>query len=395
MAQPGVGFRTACDLLCEVSLHLLQSPVNTTITSVVGPGGYGTGGYGGMPPPPPDWGYGSGPPEVITVVSLESMYVGAMIVVGWGLDTAEVVTITGISYAHDAIYTTPFVNSHSAGETILSPTFPYEQENGDPAYSQSEVLGYLSRSQNEYLADCPMYYQISTQSLTFGQIFNNTPANCIEINRLAISQTYIAVASLSRTSYVVTLTSVDPHGLGVGSTIFVQNSTIGWGGVFEVLTAPSPTTLTYSQIEVDGATTGGAILYWNRAYETTQTEITQTNRTWQNGYVTSPNQWFEDRSGLYRFGVGGKPASNYPVELLCSIRDTDTLGLLDGFLVPDLLVGVALKYKTLAFCWSKDGICQDPARARYCEMRYQKAVAATQRFLEGFSLGVKQEMANA
>jgi hypothetical protein len=348
-----------------------------------------------MPPPPdPGWGYGSGPPEVIFPASLDAMYVGAMIVVGWGLDTAEVVTITGIDYTHDAIYTTAFVNVHAAGETILAPTFPYEAANGDPAFTQQEMLGYLSRCQNEFLAACPVYYELSQQSLVFGQIFQDTPANCIEINRVSISQTYIAIASLTRASGTVTLASFDPHGLAAQSTVYIQNPTAGWGGVFEVLTVPSPTTLTYSQVAADDSTTGGAILYFNRMYETTQAEISMTNRNWQNGYATSPNQFFEDRSGLYKWGVGGKPASNYPVELLCSIRDTDTLGLLDGFLLSDVLVYL-LKYGVLAYAFSKDGIQQDPARAKYCKMRFDRGCMAVNRYLDGFQLGAKQEMANA
>lgn len=386
MASPGLGYRTAADVLCEVSLHLLQPICYTTISAFYLVGGWGTGGWG-------VYGWGTGP-TTLQLASTANLYIGAQIILGWGLDTAEVVTVIGFGPSGYIFTTTP-VNSHDPGETVLSPTFPYEAANGDPAFSQSEMLGYLSRAQNETLSEVPTYYALTQQAAVFGQIFQDTPANCIEINRVAISQTYIAIASLTRASNTVTLASVDPHGLGAKSTIFVQNSAAGWGGVFEVLTVPSPTTLTYKQVASDDSTTGGAILYWKRAYETTQAEISMTNRTWQNGYVTSPSNWFEDRTGLYRWGVGGKPASNYPLELLCSVRDTDTLGLLDGFLLPDLLVGPVLKYKVLAYAFSKDGIQQDPARARYCDMRWRKGVMAIQRYLEGFDLGLKQEMANA
>lgn len=365
----------AADVLCEVSLHLIEPIVNTQITSF-GVGGYSDGGYS-------EGGYSDPIGQLLGVASQNAMYVGAMIVIGWGLTTAEVVTITEIN-DDGTILTTTAVNSHNPGETVLAPTFPTQQVT-DPFYTQSEMLGYLSRAQNEFLAACPCYYELSQQSLTFGQIYQDTPANCIEINRVAISTTYIAITTLARASNTVTLTSEDPHGLGPKSTIFIQNPTAGWGGVFEVLTTPSPTTLTYRQDAADDATTAGAILYWKRMYETTQAEISMTNRTWQNGYQQNPTQWFEDRSGLYRWGAGGKPASNYPVELLCSIRDTDTLGLLDGFLVSDMLVYI-IKYGVLGYAWSKDGIAQDPSRAAYCRARFDRGCMSVNRYLESFKL---------
>lgn len=380
MANPGLGFRTAADVLAEVSLHLLEPIVNTQLTSF-GEGGYSDGGYS-------EGGYSDPIGQLLGVASQDAMYVGAMIVLGWGLDTAEVVTITEIN-DDGTILTTTAVNPHDVGETVLAPTFPTQQPT-DPFFSQTEMLGYLSRAQNEFLAACPVYYQLSQQALAFGTIYQDTPANCIEINRVAISKTFIAVATLTRVSNTVTLASVDPHGLGPKSTIFIQNGATGWGGVFEVLTVPSPTTLTYRQDAADGTTTDGSILYWTRMYETTQAEISMTNRTWQNGFQQNPSQWFEDRSGLYRWGVGGKPASNYPVELLCSIRDTDTLGLLDGFLVSDLLVYI-IKYGVLAYAFSKDGIQQDPSRAAYCRQRFERGCASVNRYLEGFNLGLKQE----
>lgn len=379
MALNGVGFRFAADVLAEVSLHLFENIVYTTAISIVGPGGYGTGGYG-------QFGYGSGPPEVIKVASTANMYLGAMIIVGWGLSTAEVVTIMGVT-STGYIYTTALVNPHNPGEIVFAPTFPTQQTT-DPHFLQSEMLGYLSRAQNELLADVPVNYALSQQTLQYGSVFQNTPANCIEINRIAASQIYIAIATLTRTGNVVTAVTTNKHGLQKGSTLYIQNPTTGFGGVFQVATVPSPTSFTYPQIGTNGSATGGAVLYFNRMYETTMTEITMTDRTWRNDYIPTPTAWGEDRSGLYRWFVNGKPSSNFPVELLCSIRDTDTLGLLDGFLIPDLLVPT-LKYKVLSFAWSKDGVCQDPQRAAWCEERYKRGVLAIQRYLLGMNLGLK------
>jgi hypothetical protein len=378
MSVPGVGFRFAADVLCEVSLHLIE-PIVFTTASAFAQGGYGDAGFG-------ENGYGDPIGSLLTVASQTAMYPGAMVVVGWGLPTQEVVTITEVN-SDGTILTTPIVNFHSAGETILGPTFPYQFPT-DQAFTQSEMLGYLSRAQNEFLADCPVNYSLSQQNLIYGQVYQNTPTNCIEINRIAASQYFCVISSITITDGEATVVTASPHGLQVGSTINVQNEATGFSGVFQVDSVPSPTSLTYPQDHTDGTADGGIIVYFARMYETTSAEITQTNRTWRNEYANVPTQWFEDRSGLYRWGVGAKPSSNFPVELLCSIRDTDTLGLLDGFLVPDTLV-YAIKMKVLEYAWSKDGIQQDPSRAAYAKSRYDKCVMATNRFLLGQNLGLK------
>lgn len=378
MAVSGVGYRYAADVLMEVSYHLLEQAVLTTATAFA-QGGYGDGGYG-------EDGYGDPIGSLLTVGSQTAMYVGAMIVVGWGLSTQEVVTITEVN-SDGTILTTPIVNFHNPGETILGPTFPYQQPT-DSAFTQSEMLGYLSRAQNEFLADCPVNYSLSQQNLVFGQVYQNTPANCIEINRIAASTYYCVINFISVEDNEATVTTASPHGLQVGSTIYIQSQATGFGGVFEIDSVPSPNSFTYPQVAADRTAAGGAVLYFARIYETTSAELSMANRTWKNDYVGTPQSWFEDRSGLYRFGVGGKPSSNFPIELLCSIRDDDSLSLLSGFLVPDTLV-YAIKMKVLEYAWTKDGIQQDPSRAAYAKSRYDRCVMATNRFLAGLNLGLK------
>ncbi len=378
MAIPGQGFRFAADVLCEVSLHLIE-PIVFTTASAFAVGGYNDGPYNTL-------GYNDPRGSLLYVASQNAMYVGAQIVVGWGLTTQEVATITQIN-ADGTVLTTTLVNSHNPGETILAPTFPTQQP-VDPHWQQSEMLGYLSRAQNEFLTDCGCFYQFATQNMVYGQLVQNTPGTCIEINRIAASQINTLVTSLTRTNNEVTCVTVNPHGLVAGSTFFMQNAAAGFGGVFEIDTVVSPTSFTYTQIAANGSATGGAVLYFTRLYETTQAELSMSDRTWKNNYVGTPSFWYQDRQGVYKFGVGGKPASNFPLQLLMSVRDTDTLGLLDGFLVPDVLVPI-IKWKVLAYAFSKNGVQQDPQRAKYCEDRYRKGVAATNRFLTGMSLGLK------
>lgn len=380
MANPGVGYKTAADVLMEISFHLIEAVVFTT-ASQFAQGGYSDGGYS-------EGGYSDPVGSLLYVASQDAMYVGAQIVVGWGLDTAEVVTIIEIN-DDGTILTTSLVNSHDPGETILAPTFPTQQLT-DPFFTQSEMLGYLARAQNEFLAFCPVYFELIQQGLVYGQIFQDTPDNCIQMVRVAASQYYAAIATLTRTDDVVLLVTEDPHGLQEGSTIFVQNEAEGFGGVVEVVSVPTPSSITYAQIGDDGVAAGGAILYFARLYETTQSEITMADRNWRNAYVNVPTAFFEDRSGLYRWGVNGKPSSNFPVELLMGIRDTDMLGLLDGFLVPDTLAYL-LKYRALEFALSKDGVQQDPTRAAYCGQRFNRGVASVNRFLDGFTMGMKAD----
>lgn len=380
MASNGTGYRLAADLLCEISLHLVESFCFTPITSIQ-PGGYGDGGYGDYP-------YGDGPPNaVIFPESTNAMYVGAQIVVGWQAEDAEVVTITQIG-SDGSIATTPLANSHAAGDIILAPTFPTQQPT-DPLFTQQEMLGYIARAQNEFLSMVSCIYAIFTQSAQYGQVFQNLPQTAIQIDRVAASTFYQALTSLVRTGGVVTGTTSQPHGLAKGLTPYVYGAVDdSFDGTIQVLTVPTTTTFTYAQDGDDASTTGGALIYWLRLYETTQAEITMVTRTWFNDYMNAPAAWFEDRSGLYRWGFNGKPSSNFPIEMLCSIRDTDTLGLLDGFLVQDIYLHY-VKYKAMEYIFSKDGVRMDPQRAAYCKDRFDRGVATVLRYITGMQMGLK------
>lgn len=362
MASAGVGYRTAGDVLCEMSLHLLQEIVLTTTSAPVVAGS-----------------------QTVPVGSTTAMYVGAEVAVEPYTALAEVVTIAAVSPG--VSFTAVFANAHASGVQVIGATFP-TQEQTDPIFTQSEMLGYLSRANNEYLSKCPVSYALAAQNLTFGQVYQNTPNTCIEINRIAVSTYYCQLVSLTRVNDVVTVVAASPHGLVQDSTFSVQNSTAGFSGAFAVATVVNATTFTYVQIASDGTTTGGAIISFSRIYETTSAEITMADRNWKNSYVNTPTAWAEDRAGLYRWLINGKASSNFPCELLMSVRDEDSLTLLSGFLVPDTLVPY-LKYKALAYAFMKDGIMQDQQRAAYCESRFDRGVAATNRFLLGFQVGLK------
>jgi hypothetical protein len=287
LALIGLGYRNAWSLLCEVSLALLEPIVQTTLTQNVLTGS-----------------------QTVTVASTNNMYVGALLVIGNYTANQEVVTITAVNVG--VSFTAVFANTHSNTDPIITATFPTQAIAGDPFFTQAEMLSYLSRAQNEFLARVPCIFQRFTQNLIANQYLQVTPSTTIEINRVAISN----------------------------------------AGVL------------------------------TRLYETSQEELTMQDRNWESETPTTPLAYFEDRTGVYGWGVKPIPDLPYTVELLCAIRDSDSLLLTDGFLIPDLFLHI-VKYKTLAYSYSKDGEMRNPEMESYCSMRFERGLLAVQRWMEG------------
>ena len=365
MANPGTGYRTAGDLLLEMSFHLAQPGVYTSLTNPI------TAGAG----------------VTATVGTTFYMYPGALLVVEVpGAAAQEVVTV--LTVPTPTTFTANFAHNHLAAVPVWGATFP-TQEATDPIFTQAEMLQYLSRAQNEFLTATMCYYQRFFQNVNLGQIYQATPPTAILIDRVAASAINISITSMARAGGVVTLTAGGPTNLSQYNTFAVVNPTDPtFAGVFAVISAPSPNVITYRQAAADASTTGGTIQSMSRLYELTQEELVQQDRGWQSNYVGPLQSWFEDRAGLYRWGVGGLPSSNFPVELLCAVRDTDTLSLLDGFLVPDMMCHF-IKAKALQFAYSKDGVMQQPQLAEFFGKRFDQGVLATQRYLTAMKMGTR------
>lgn len=380
MALQGVGYRQVNDVLQEVSYRLVEPVVATTILGFAlegyGDGGYGDGGYGDQPDGTNSY--------VTTVSSTKGIYPGALLVVGRETVNVEVVTV--ISVGEDNTFTAVYQHVHGIGEIVEGATFPTQQPT-DPLFTQAEMMGYLSRAQNEFLSQVPCFYMVTQQRAQYGQIFQDLPGNAIHLDRVAVSTFFVQLVSLTRSGNVVTAVTTDPHSLSVGSTPYVS-STVTYTGTFMVATIVNSTTFTYADEGDDGTVAGGYIAYWFRLYEMTQEEITMQYRNWRNDYVASPGAFFEDRTGLYRWGLNGRPAGNFPLELLISVRDDDQLGMLDGFLVPDICFHYVI-YKMLEYVYLKDGVRQNPAMAEYCKSRFDRGVQTTLRYTDGMQLGVK------
>jgi len=369
MALPGIGARTANSVLQEISLHLCCPYLSTTLlTAVTVPGS-----------------------QTVTLGTLRdqnnneiAVYAGAQLVVGG--PGAEIIIVTAFSPSSNQI-TATFARTHLQGSPVTAATFSLQQPT-DPIYTQPEMLGYLSRAQNEFLEQVPFTFAIFSQSATTGSIIQSLPSTAIELNRVAASTLSLPITSLVRAGNTVTATFSAPHGLSVGSTFWVLDpEDSSFAGVFKVATVASSTVVTYEQDAADASTTGGTAEYYIRLYELTQEELTMANRQWR-AQFGAPTAFFEDRTGLYQWGLNAQPPFGLTLELLCSIRDTDNLSLLDGFLVPDPLVPY-VKYLAMNYALSKDGVFADPQRARYCEMRFRRGVAAVQRWLDGMKVNTK------
>jgi hypothetical protein len=372
MAIPGIGYRTAADILMECSFHLSQPAVYNGLTAPVIPGVGVSANVG----------------------STYAMYPGAQIILEVpGNAAQEAVTISSVP--SQTQFTATFANPHAAAAPVWGATFPTQQAT-DPIYTQSEMLQYLSRAQNEFLTAVPCYYQRFFQTVQTGVLYQATPPTAILIDRIAASMLNLPIVSLTRTGNIVTLVSPIPHGLSQYSTFAVANPADNLGdpsfagGAFAVISAPSPTSLTYRQIGPNATTTGGAMQSMLRLYEVTQEELTMQDRFWQSNYTAPLRSWFEDRAGLYQWGVGGKPSTNFPVELLCAIRDDDALAMLSGFLCPDVALH-AVKYLTLNYAWTKEGVNQQPQMADFCMKRYTQIVLATQRYIKAMAMETKPQ----
>lgn len=368
MANPGIGYRRVWDMLIEISLHLLQPVVFTTLADPVL----------------------AGNSVVAQVPTTANMYAGAQLVIDTGVNQ-EVITVISVgttSSPPGPEFIANFAKSHSSGVMIAAATFPLQAAT-DPVYTQSEVSLYLARAQNQFLLDVPCIFQITHQSVVIGKILQATPSNAIEIEHIASSALDIPISSAVRVSNVVTVTTQSPHGLTPGSkfSMFGSGAAFGGDGAFVAITA-SGSTLTYTQIAPDASTTTGSIVLWTRLYETTQQELGMAQgSSWRNQFLVALNSWFEDHTGLYQWGVGGIPATGFHIEMISSMRDTDTLALTDGFLVPDLCLHL-VKFKALEYAWSKEGEARSVLMSQLCAMRYQRGVLAVRRWMNAAGLSL-------
>jgi len=362
-----VGLRLAADVLMEVSYHVVEPVLLTTLTSNVTAGSGATVSIASMGTP------------------TNALYVGALVVLGWQASDVEIVTVISVGTNS---FTANVANNHTSGETVLSPTFPLQQAT-DPIFTQAEMLGYLARAQNEFLSQCPVVYAMATGQTTYGQYLQSAPTNMIEMERVSLSQMSLTGVSLSRNGTgTVTATFGYPHGLVQNQTFTIYQSVdTSFLGAFAVATVTSPTVVTWLQDGTAGTSASASLGLFKRLYEQTQEENTMFDRTWRNDFTPVPTGWFEDRSGNYGWGLNSAPGGNFPMNLIYSTRGPGVLNLLSSFVVPDICVYI-MKNLVLSYAWGKDGVFSSPLRSQWCKQRFDRGVAIVSRFFEGNELAL-------
>lgn len=376
-----LGQRQVVDVLAEISYHMIEPVFNQTLATPASPGSPVTITLVATAPPFP-------------LPATTSLYPGARIVVGWHTPTAEEVTVIAVLSA--TTFTCNLVNSHAAGATVFGATFPTQQPT-DPVFTQAEVIDYLAQAQNSFLTKVPLIFQLLPyQEVTIGLPFQTLPSTVIELERVAVESlpatSTFNISTITRSAGVVTAVLSSPvlfDQWTPGLPVLVQavtnssfNSVSNQPFTLATVSADG-LTLTWPQSGANATSSGGAVSrpVWTRLYESSQEQLAMANPQWyyQAG-STPPTNWFEDRAGVYGWGVAPPPQGNFWMELLASVRGNKMLGMLDKFLIPDCLLQYP-KYLVLSWMWEKAGVQRSPTMARFCQSRFDFGVMLADRYL--------------
>lgn len=255
-----------------------------------------------------------------------SIYIGCQLVAGYNTTSMEVVTVT--SFVAGVSFTATFTQPHAAGDAIRGATFPVQQTAGDPLFEQLEIIAYASTALNDFLTDCPLYYEIATVIVGPTQQNASLPSDCQYPVRVA--------------PYFV------DEGYGDGG--------YGEGGY------------------------GGSVYFGYPLRETSMSNLDAMMYLWTQAGFSEPMVYFRDKIPMKNIGVWPRAGNFTPLEVVYAGRGPQTLGLADGFPIPDPFL-LAVKYRTLSFAFSKDGEMRQPGLAKYFQSRYETSVKIAKVFL--------------
>jgi hypothetical protein len=115
--------------------------------------------------------------------------------------------------------------------------------------------------------------------------------------------------------------------------------------------------------------------------ETSQANLDIYDYRWAQQSASAPFAYFRDKIPMQQFGIFPRQNNAVPCEIIYQQRMSETIGLGDGFLIPDPFL-IYVRHRVLSFCYSKDGECRQPALARYWDSRYQFGVKVSRMILE-------------
>lgn len=122
---------------------------------------------------------------------------------------------------------------------------------------------------------------------------------------------------------------------------------------------------------------------WNNypLRETSQDNLSSYNWNWTQQGLAQPFAYFRDKIPLQNVGVYPRAGNTVDLEVVYAQRGPQTLGLADGFPLPDPFT-LPILHRTLSFAFSKDGEIKSPALAKLFDQRYQLGVKVSKMFLD-------------
>lgn len=197
-------------------------------------------------------------PGVVTVTpgSMTGIYNGAQLVAGAnGAANQEVITVSSTTAT---TFTATFVNNHPNTDSLTGSTFPKGQPDS-PLYTQSEIMGYILGSEQDFMLRVRPVYATGTVNVTVGKRIYPAPADSIRVERAALINT-AATPPTAAELYNTTQTDLDNlvTGWEAGSSSLtswfqdqINTQTIGFG--------PTPqngatVSLCYSQLHLGPVT---------------------------------------------------------------------------------------------------------------------------------------------
>lgn len=152
---------TVEQILEDVSLALVENIVNTTLGTSITSGS-----------------------QTVSPGSMIGIYVGAMLIIGFG-GTQEIVTVVTVTAT---TFTATFANSHVSTDAVVGATFSSGQTD-HPMWTQAEMITALQNVQNDFLLRVRPVYEIAPQGFTVGNRFYSQPMVAIRLERIAYQGT--------------------------------------------------------------------------------------------------------------------------------------------------------------------------------------------------------------